>query len=165
MATNTVQDSKKTLKESEKKWGKPAIAAGFTLFPSVLLHKQHALGLDCIDVVIILQILKHWWRAESAPYPSQVQLAKTMNVDLSTIKRHLVRLREAGLVGWTSRTSNHGGQASNAYDLSGLIRYVNDFAVEELAARQKEVEERKARGHRKRPVLRAVAGGKAAGNE
>ena|SRR5258706_7606072 len=165
MATNTAQDSKKTLRESEKNWGRPAIAAGFTLFPSVLLHKQHALGLDCIDVVIVLQILKHWWHAENAPYPSQVQLAKTMNVDLSTIKRHLVRLRDGGLVTWSSRTSKHGGQASNAYDLSGLIKHVNDFAVEELAAREKEADARKARGRRKRPVLHAHAGGKEPGDE
>lgn len=165
MATNTAQDTSKTLRESEKKWGKPAIAAGFTLFPSVLLHKQHALGLDCIDIVIILQILKHWWHAESAPFPSQVQLAKTMNVDLSTIKRHLARLKREGLVTWTSRKSKHGGQAANAYDLSGLIKLVHDFAVEELAAREKEADERKARGRRKRPALRALAGGKGAADE
>ena len=36
---------------------------------------------------------------------------------------------------WTSRTSKYGGQASNAYDLTGLIKHVNQFAVEELAAR------------------------------
>lgn len=165
MAANTAHDTSKTLRESEKKWGKPAIAAGFTLFPSVLLHKQHALGLDCIDVVIILQILKHWWHAESAPYPSQVQLAKTMNIDLSTIKRHLARLKSAGLVTWTSRTSKHGGQASNAYDLSGLIKHVHEFAVEELVAREKEADARKERSRRKRPVLRALTGGKTADDE
>lgn len=165
MASNTAHDTSKTLRESEKKWGKPAIAAGFTLFPSVLLQKQHALGLDCIDIVIILQILKHWWHAESAPFPSQVQLAKTMNVDLSTIKRHLARLRSAGLVNWSSRTTKHGGYASNAYDLSGLIKHVDKFAVEELAAREKEADDRKERSRRKRPVLRAVTGGKAAVDE
>jgi predicted transcriptional regulator len=165
MATNTAHDTNKTLYESEKKWGKPAIAAGFTLFPSTLLQKQHALGLDCIDVVIILQILKHWWHADAAPFPSQVQLAKTMNVDLSTIKRHLARLKRDGLVTWTSRTSKHGGQAANAYDLSGLIKHVEAFAVEELAARQKEADDRKARGRRKRPALRALEGGKGANDE
>lgn len=159
MSTNAALDTKKTFRESEKKWGKPAIAAGFTLFPNVLLQKQHALGLDCIDIVIILQILKHWWHADSAPFPSQVQLAKTMNVDLSTIKRHLARLRSAGLVTWTSRTSKHGGQASNAYDFSGLIKHVHDFAVDELAEREKEADARKERGRRKRPALRALAGG------
>jgi hypothetical protein len=165
MTTNTAQDTSRTLRESEKKWGRPAIAAGFTLFPSVLLQKQHALGLDCIDVVIILQILKHWWHAESAPFPSQVQLAKTMSVDLSTIKRHLARLKDAGLINWASRTSKHGGQASNAYDLSGLVKHVHGFAVEELAAREKEADARKERSRRKRPVLRALAGGKAADDE
>ena len=165
MATNTAHNTNKALYESEKKWGKPAIAAGFTLFPSILLQKQHALGLDCIDVVIILQILKHWWHADSAPFPSQVQLAKTMNVDLSTIKRHLARLKHEGFVTWTSRTSKHGGQAANAYNLSGLIRHVHEFAVEELTARQKEADERKERGRRKGPALRALDGGKGTNDE
>jgi DNA-binding transcriptional regulator YhcF (GntR family) len=163
MATSTAQDTSKTLRESEKKWGKPAIAAGFTLFPSTLLLKQHALGLDCIDLVIILQILKHWWHADSAPFPSQVQLAKTMNVDLSTVKRHLTRLKSAGLVTWTSRANKHGGQASNAYDMTGLIKHVQDFAVAELAERQKADDARKARNSRKRPLLRVVKGDDADG--
>lgn len=162
MATSTAPETKKTLRESEKKWGKPAIAAGFTLFPSVLLQKQHAIGLDCIDVVIILQILKHWWHAENAPFPSQVQLAKTMDVDLSTVKRHLYRLRDLGLIDWTQRKNKHGGQTANAYDLSGLIKRVHEYAVEELEARAREADERKARRRRKRPggrpALRVVGG-------
>jgi predicted transcriptional regulator len=163
MATSTAQDTSKTLRESEKKWGKPAIAAGFLLFPNMLLLKQHALGLDCIDVVIILQILKHWWHADNAPYPSQVQLAKTMNVDLSTIKRHLARLKRDGLLKWSTRTGKHGGQIANVYDLSGLIAQVEAFAIEELAERQKAADERKARSSRKRPVLRVVTQEKADG--
>ncbi len=161
---STADDTKKTLRESEKKWGKAAIAAGFTLFPSMLLHKQHALGLDCIDVVIILQIAKHWWHADTAPFPSQVQLAKTMNVDLSTIKRHLARLKRDGLVTWTARTSKHGGQVSNAYDLSGLIQHVDAFAKEELSERAKEADSRKERSQRKRPLLRGPMGGKKVGD-
>lgn len=151
-----------TLRESEKKWGKAAIKAGFSVIPNMLFIKQHALGLDCIDLVIILQIAKHWWRQDEAPYPSQVQLAKTMNVDLATVKRHLARLRRDGFLDWKGRKNDSGGQASNAYDLSGLVAKVENFAREELEARTSEHDERKARRQRKKarstgPSLHVVA--------
>jgi hypothetical protein len=136
MAVTDAQKNHETLRESERKWGKEAIACGFTLFPSLLLSKQHALGLECIDVVLILQIAKHWWLAEKLPYPSQGQLAATMNVDVSTVKRHLVALRDAGFITWTERHNQNGGQASNTYDLSGLIKELQKYAAEELAARE-----------------------------
>ena len=156
MTAANAQETKQTLRESERKWGEPAIAAGFTVIPSTLLAKQHALGLDCIDIVIILQILKHWWHKENAPFPSQVQLAKTMGTNLSTVKRHLTRLRELGFITWSARSNKHGGQAANAYDLSGLIQHVHNFAVEEIEGRKREADARKARARRKKP-----AGGRA----
>ena len=158
----TKQTIRQTERESEKKWSKPAIAAGFTIFPNTLLYKQHALGLDCIDVVLILQIAKHWWRADQAPYPSQVQLAKTMNIDLATVKRHLKRLRDAGLISWANQSNKRGGQGPNAYSLAGLVKHVEEFAKEELAEREKTQDERKERLRRKRPrgkpALRVVTG-------
>jgi DNA-binding transcriptional regulator YhcF (GntR family) len=153
---NAKKKTSETLKESEKKWGKAAIAAGFTVFPNVLLSKQHALGLDCYHLVIILQIHKHWWVAGKKPYPSQVQLAKTMNTDRSTVKRKLAELRDLGFITWTERKTKQGGQAANEYDLSGLIAHIQKFAEEELAERAKRADEDKARQQRKRPSLRLV---------
>jgi hypothetical protein len=74
MTTAKLQQTKevKELRESEKKWGKEVLAPGWTLIPNILLIKQHALGLDPVDINILLQILKHWWRADEAPFPSQV---------------------------------------------------------------------------------------------
>ncbi|RYZ13395.1 MAG: helix-turn-helix domain-containing protein [Myxococcaceae bacterium] len=138
------------VRESEKKWGKPAIDAGFSIVPNMLLHKQHALGIDCIDVVILLQIAKHWWRADQSPYPSQVQLAETMDVNLSTIKRHLNNLRRLGFISWDARKRDDGGQTSNIYSLTGLVTHLNRYAEEELAARATVKEERKERHARKR---------------
>jgi len=151
MALNTAQKTKQALSESQKKWGAEAIKAGFTVFPNTLLSKQHALGLDCFDIVIILQIHKHWWRAEKKPYPSQVQVAKSMNTDLSTVKRHLKRLRDLGFISWTSQKNSQGGQAANVYDFSGLVEKVRQFALEELTEREKKTDERKERQARKRP--------------
>ncbi len=42
--------------------------AGWTAIPSIILDKQHALGLDPIDVNILLQLAKHWWfNGKSSP--------------------------------------------------------------------------------------------------
>jgi hypothetical protein len=156
MSAKKAKETVERLKESEKKWGKEAIAAGFTVFPNVLLSKQHALGLDCYHLVIILQIHKHWWYAENAPFPSHGGLAEAMNTNRSTVKRKLNELRSWGLVTWKERTNKRGGQASNVYDLSGLVAHVKKFAQEELAERSKQADERKARRLRKRPNLRIV---------
>jgi predicted transcriptional regulator len=150
MVLRKTRKTKPTLKESEKKWGKAAMAAGFSIVPNTLFTKQHALGLDCFDIVIILQIHKHWWQADAAPFPSQVQLAKTMNTDISTVKRHLTRLRKDGLIDWSKRSTKHGGRAANAYDLSGLIKHLKGHAEEELREREKRAAENKERLARKR---------------
>lgn len=148
-------------KESERKWGKEAIRAGFTIFPNVLLTKQHALGLDCYHLAIILQIQKHWWHAGSAPFPSHSSLAEAMNTDRSTVKRKLNELRDMKMITWTSRKTRSGGQASNVYDLSGLVGHLKTYAVEELAQRAKHADERKATRSRKKPQLPLVRGGDA----
>lgn len=156
MSAQKAKETAEKLKESEKKWGKEAIAAGFTVFPNTLLTKQHALGLDCYHLVIILQIHKHWWYADNAPFPSHASLAAAMNTDRSTVKRKLNELQSWGLVTWKKRKNKKGGQASNVYDLSGLIGHVKKYAVEEVAERAKQKEERKALHARKKPSLHLV---------
>lgn len=150
-----------TLRENEKKWGKELLAPGWTLIPNVLLSKQHALGLDPVDINLLLQILKHWWHADEAPFPSQKTLARSMNVHVSTVKRHLADLRDAGLISWEARNRADGGRASNRYDFSGLIRHARPYAAEEVEAKRAAAEERKARRARKRArrgPLRVVKG-------
>lgn len=146
------------LRENERKWGKALLAPGWTLVPNILLTKQHALGLDPVDINILLQIMKHWWRADEAPFPSHGKLAETMNIDISTVKRHLKGLRAAGLITWKSRKRPDGGRASNVYDLSGLIKHALPFAEEEMEERQEKVAVRKRRQARKKaqPKLRVV---------
>lgn len=156
MSASTAKETVEKLKESEKKWGKEAIAAGFTVFPNTLLIKQHALGLDCYHLVIILQIHKHWWYADNAPFPSHSSLAEAMKTNRSTVKRKLNELRSWGFISWTERKNKKGGQASNVYDLSGLIAHVKKYAEEELVERAKHKEERKALHARKKPRLHVV---------
>jgi hypothetical protein len=59
------------LKENERKWTKTLMDAGYTVIPAVILDRQQALGLDPVDVNILLQLITHWWKADNLPYPSK----------------------------------------------------------------------------------------------
>jgi len=56
------------LRVNEKKWTAPLIKAGWTVIPNVLFERQQALGLDPLDVNILLHIASYWWTPEGKPY-------------------------------------------------------------------------------------------------
>lgn len=113
-------------------WGATVLEPGFTGIPRLLLDKQAALGLDSLDLNIILQLAR-WWFPSSAKPPSRTkrQIAQAIGVDPSTVRKHLAALETGGLVTRVSRHRQDGtGQDANAYDLSGLIAGLTPFAEE-----------------------------------
>ncbi len=52
---------KEELKMNEKKWTPALMKAGWTVIPSVILERQKALGLDPVDVNILLQLARNCW--------------------------------------------------------------------------------------------------------
>jgi hypothetical protein len=61
MAAKKTVVNERVLRRNEEKWTAPLMDAGWTAIPSIILDKQHALGLDPVDVNILLQLAKHWW--------------------------------------------------------------------------------------------------------
>src|SRR6201999_3172956 len=49
------------------KWGTASVA-GFQLVPDVLLVKQQQLGLDALDVLVLLNITSFWWFRDRPPF-------------------------------------------------------------------------------------------------
>jgi hypothetical protein len=45
--------------------------AGWTVIPNVLIERQRALGLDSLDLNILLVLASMWWDAENPPWPSK----------------------------------------------------------------------------------------------
>ncbi len=45
-----------TLRRNEEKWSKPLMDAGWNAIPSIIIEKQEALGLDAIDMNIIVHL-------------------------------------------------------------------------------------------------------------
>ena len=80
------------LKVNERKWGKPLMDAGYTIFPSTILERQQALGLEPTDVNILLHLARHWGEKDNAPHPSKKSIAAAVGVHPRTVQRRKERL-------------------------------------------------------------------------
>jgi len=113
------------------KWKPQLLRAGWVLFPNVLIEKQQELGLDPIDLNIVLHLAAHWWVPEVLPRPSKARMASAMNLSERTLQRRLAKLHNRGLIRRIVRGTSTNTK-TNSYDLTGLIEAATPFA-EELA--------------------------------
>lgn len=145
-----------TVRRNEAKWSKPLMAAGWNAIPSVIIEKQEALGLDAIDMNIIIHLSNYWWTADNLPHPSVEKIAKAVGVKPRTVQKRIKALCEVGLLSREERRFTKTGSTTNLYGFKGLIEAATPFAkekLEKLAARAKEDRERVAR---KKPYLTLV---------
>jgi DNA-binding transcriptional regulator YhcF (GntR family) len=140
----------------EEKWSKPVIDTGYTVIPNVLLQAQRRLGLDVLNLNLLLQITKHWWTAGENPYPGRAHLAEVMTVHPRTVQRRLREPEQAGFLRHVERHGVDGRQMTNEYDLGGLVEKLQPFAKEILQA--KDQAKRAGRPRRKRGPSRSKVG-------
>ena len=145
-----------SLRVNEKKWGLEAMQAGWTAFPSVLLEKQSSLGLDSLDINILLYLATFWWTDENKPHPAKSTIAQAIGVDPKTIQRRIASLEKAGFLKREYRPDLVKGNKTNKYDMSGLVNELRPYAVEKLEGIESRKSEEQARLARKRPQLKAV---------
>src|SRR6516165_65006 len=119
------------IRVNEKKWTPTLWRAGWTALPNVIFERQRALGLDALDINIVLHLASRWWRKGSNPFPSKVTIAKAINVDPRTIQRHIARLEKAKLIRREQRRTKDGSK-TNIYHLDGLIKEATPFAEEKI---------------------------------
>jgi hypothetical protein len=62
--------AEQNLRTIEERWTKALTDAGWTAIPQVFLTHQRRLGLDPLDLNILLQLAKHWWDPGNPPFPS-----------------------------------------------------------------------------------------------
>jgi DNA-binding transcriptional ArsR family regulator len=128
--------------------------AGWTVLPSVILERQKALGLDAIDVNILLHLARYWWFHDRPPFPAKATIAECMGIDRSTVRRHIAALEKDGLIRREPRYKpERGGQDTNAYHFDGLIREATQFAVEAVKTREQRRVEDAVTRRRKKPSL------------
>lgn len=139
--------------------------AGWTAVPSVILERQHALGLDAVDVNIILHLAKHWWYSDNLPHPGKNNIARSMEIDVTTLRRRIAKLEALGFIKRLPRHSaKDGRQETNAYSFEGLIEKATPCAEELLEERRRQQQESAARQQRKKPRF-ALVGGTDAGDQ
>ncbi len=80
-----------------QKFGEAAIG-GFQVVPDILLKRQGELGLTNVELVVLLNILMHWWTPGKNPYPRPSTIAHRMNSSTRTIQRAIAALEEKRLL-------------------------------------------------------------------
>lgn len=138
-------------KQLKQKWGKELIDVGYTVIPNIIIQKQKQLGLDPIDINIILHLCCYWWKPHDLPYPGKKKIAEAMGIDESTVRKRIKKLEDANLVRRKYRKHPEFGQQTSEYDIAGLISAAKPYAVEALQVR----EQRKAEDVTRQKRMRA----------
>lgn len=147
-------------KVNEAKWTKPLMEAGWTVVPNVLLERQKALGLDPVDINILMHLFSFWWTPSSKPHPSKKTIADAMGIDARTVQRHIARLEKAGLVRREERRISNVGSKSNIYHFDGLIAAAKPFAKEMTETKAGKIAAKEAlRAKKGKPKLELVKTG------
>lgn len=95
-ATATLEEAKITVKE---KWqGAVNEGSGFVAVPMALLRLQSKYELNPTDMLVLINLLAHWWDPSKPVFPRSSTIAKRMGVDLRTIQRATRKMERAGLI-------------------------------------------------------------------
>lgn len=167
-ASSQETDADTGMTVNEQKWSKALMRHGWIAIPSIIVERQHALGLDGTDLALLLHLIRYWWERDRLPHPAISTLAGLMNLDRRTIQRRMKKLNELGLLARVRRQTKLGDNDTNEYDLSGLIHEATVLA--NAALREKEIAEKervkkKRRGRVRKVANTTVASGKPEGGE
>lgn len=90
------EPTRTTVKE---KW-KGAVTewSGFVAIPLTLLRLQSSYGLTPTELLVLINLLAHWWEPDRAVYPRTTTIAKRMGVDTRTVQRATQKLEAEGLL-------------------------------------------------------------------
>lgn len=152
-AAKSIESSQTRLRANEAKWGEKLVAAGWTMIPSTILERQEALGLDPVDMNILLQLARYWWRADNPPHPAIRSIAQCIKKSVSTVQRRIKSMERKGLIQIEHRHDpKHGGQMSSNYRFTGLIEAATQYATEAIEEKEANKERKSARLKRKVPL-------------
>lgn len=79
------------------KWGEAA-RAGYQAVPDLLLKHQDSLNLNPTELVVLLNVLMHWWYSHQKPFPRPTTIARRMGSTVRTVQRAIMKLESEGLL-------------------------------------------------------------------
>jgi predicted transcriptional regulator len=81
------------------KWqGAVTEGSGFVAIPLALLRLQTKLKLTPTDMVVLINLLAHWWDPARAVFPRSATIAVRMGVAKRTVQRSTQKMVKAGLI-------------------------------------------------------------------
>lgn len=129
---------KKSAETLEEKWGENCLFMGWTAIPTLLLFLQSELSITPLGFNILINLISHWWESEEHPFPSQESLANRMGVSKRSVQREISNLVEKGLIEKTPNKPSHTKyKGRNTYNLSNLVKILNDLALKRVNNMQK----------------------------
>lgn len=156
MAAKPQRTASAGIRTIEKRWGKAAYRHGWVAIPAILLDKQASLGIDPLDMNILLHIARHWWEADRHPWKRKRELAQDLGRVPRTVQRRIADMEKGGLIQRRTRRRADGSTMSNEYDLTPLAKILDDFAAEAIVQREKQRVEKEGLRRKKRPGPRLV---------
>lgn len=129
------------------KWGNAVSGGGLTGFlalPEVLIRGQHLLGrknqngknegLSSTEMMVLINVLMHWWFADRKPFPGNHVIAKRMGVSTRTVQRAFMELDRKGVIKRVIRRyhdkNTNARHSVREVDLTALVTRLEEIAVE-----------------------------------
>ncbi|AXA43704.1 MULTISPECIES: helix-turn-helix domain-containing protein [Rhizobium] len=128
---------------TERIWGKAVYSHGYAGIPSILIQAQRRLGMNAMQMNIIIQLLDYWHEPSRKPFPAKKELANRMDVTEKTIQNNMRALEKVGYIKREMRKTAAGDWNSNIYHLDGLVAKIQALEPE-FAAAKKQRKEAKA---------------------
>jgi DNA-binding transcriptional regulator YhcF (GntR family) len=141
------------LRTNERKWSKPLMAAGWNVIPNIIIEKQQALGLDALDMNIILHLSHYWWQPDNVPHPSVATIARAIQVTPRTVQKRIAALEKLGFLRREERRFTQNGSVTNRYHFDGLIAAATPYADEKVREIAAATESKRQRLASKKPKL------------
>jgi hypothetical protein len=107
---------------SFEKWGDVAYG-GFQIVPDLLLKNQKNLGLNATEMVVLLNVLMHWWYRNQKPFPRSTTISKRMGITVRSVQRALIALEDGGLL-----EREKGSKRATFLNPDGLVRKLSELA-------------------------------------
>jgi hypothetical protein len=111
---------------SFEKWGDVA-HGGFQIVPDLLLKNQKTLGLNATEMVVLLNVLMHWWYRDQKPFPRSTIISKRMGISVRSVQRALIMLEESGML-----QREKGPKGATFLDPDGLVRKLSELAKTDI---------------------------------
>jgi hypothetical protein len=105
-----------------EKWGAAALG-GFQTVSDLLLKHQNALKITSAEMVVLLNVLMHWWYRDQMPFPRPTTISRRMGVTVRTVQRSLLNMQAAGLL-----VKEKGPEGETCLDPTPLVKRLGELA-------------------------------------